>query len=169
MHELLQSLPPGTWVLDLGCGGGSFRAAGACRIVRVDLERAASALSNFVQADAAGLPFPERSFDAIISNHSLEHFNNLSGALGEMGRVIKPGGALYVSVPDATTFCDRLYRWLARGGGHVNPFRSAAELAAKIEATTGLDHIATRTLCTTLSFLNRHNAPRPRPRTLAIG
>jgi len=80
--------------------------------------------------------------------------------------VVKPGGALYVSVPDATTFCDRLYRWLARGGGHVNPFCSAPELAAKIEAATGLQHIGTRTLCTSLSFLNRHNAPQPRPRKL---
>lgn len=166
MHELLHSLPPGAWVLDLGCGGGSFRAAGACRIVRVDLERPSSAPSNFVQADAARLPFPKHCFDAIISNHSLEHFDNLTGALREMGRVVKPGGALYVSVPDASTFCDRLYRWLAHGGGHVNPFRSATELAAKIEAATGLKHIATRTLCTSLSFLNRHNAPKPRPRKL---
>lgn len=78
----------------------------------------------------------------------------------------KPGGALYVSVPDAATFCDRLYRWLARGGGHVNAFRSASELAARIEAATGLRHIATRTLHTSLSFLNCHTAPRPRPRKL---
>ncbi|HTS46389.1 MAG TPA: class I SAM-dependent methyltransferase, partial [Bryobacteraceae bacterium] len=166
MHELLRSLPPGAWVLDLGCGGGSFRAAGACRIVHVDLEPPSSSLPNFVQADAASLPFPKHCVDAIISNHSLEHFNNLSAALGEMRRVVKPGGALYVSVPDATTFCDRLYRWLARGGGHVNPFCSAHELAAKIEAATGLQHIGTRTLCTSLSFLNRHNAPKPRPRKL---
>ncbi len=135
-------------------------------MVRVDLEFAGSPIFNFVQADAAKLPFPEHCFDAIISNHSLEHFEHLACALPEIGRVIQPSGALYVSVPDATTFCDRLYRWLARGGGHVNAFRSAPELAAKIQEATGLKHIATRTLHTSLSFLNRHTAPRPGPRKL---
>ncbi|MGA2599979.1 MAG: methyltransferase domain-containing protein [Bryobacteraceae bacterium] len=168
MNELLKALPPGAWVLDLGCASGSFRAAGSCRMVRVDLEIPHSPVSNLVQADAAKLPFPDHCFDAIISNHSLEHFTNLTSALEEMGRVIKPAGALYVSVPDATTFCDLLYRWLARGGGHVNAFRSAPQLVAKVRQVTGLKHVATRTLHTSLSFLNRHNAPRPRPRKLLL-
>lgn len=167
MNELLESLSPGAVVLDLGCAAGSFRTAGACTIVRLDLEIPNSRASNFVQADASGLPFRSQCFDAIVSNHSLEHFENLASALAEIRRVIKPGAALYVAVPDATTFCDRLYRWLARGG-HVNAFRSPSQLAAQIQDATGLGHIATRTLCTSLSFLNRHNAPWPRPRKLWI-
>ena len=53
--------------------------------------------------------------------------------LAEIGRVLKPPGALYIAVPDASTFGDRLYRWLTWGGGHVNAFTSARELAATIE------------------------------------
>ncbi len=166
MNELLESLSGGARVLDLGCARGSFRSAGSSRIARIDREIPSAPAPGFVQADATKLPFPDHCFDAIISNHSLEHFENLAGALAEIGRVIKPDGALYVSVPDASTFCDRLYRWLARGGGHVNAFRAAPELARKIQQATGLEHIATRTLCTSLSFLNSHNAPRPRPRKL---
>jgi hypothetical protein len=167
--ELLQALPPGAIVLDLGCDAGSFRADGArFTVVRIDLEPAVLALPNFAQADAARLPFRDRCFDLVVSNHSLEHFDNLSGALQEIGRVIKPQGALYVSVPDVTTVCDRLYRWLARGGGHVNAFSSARELAVKIQSATGLKHAATRTLCTSLSFLNRKNRRARPPRKLLL-
>jgi SAM-dependent methyltransferase len=77
-----------------------------------------------VQGDALHLPFPDSTFTAVISNHSLEHFDHLEGALHEIGRVVRPQGALFVSVPDASTFCDRLYRWLAKGSGHVNAFTS---------------------------------------------
>jgi SAM-dependent methyltransferase len=165
VHELLRSLPAGAWVLDLGCGAGSFVSDQA---VRVDVERESLKGPHGVQADAAALPFPDRCFDVVISNHSLEHFENLAGALAEIGRVVKPEGALYVAVPDARTFCDRLYRWLARGGGHVNAFDSAPDLAARIQRATGLPHVATRTLCTSFSFLNRRNRRAPPPRRLYL-
>jgi SAM-dependent methyltransferase len=169
MHEILRHLPTGARVLDLGCAGGSFpQEATRANVVRVD--RAApgpgAAGRRFVQADAAKLPFGDRTFAAVIANHSLEHFGDLAGALSEIGRVTCPGGALYVAVPDASTLTDKLYRWLGKGGGHVNPFQSASELAAAIEQATGLRHVATRFLCSSLSFMNRRNAPRPLPRRL---
>jgi SAM-dependent methyltransferase len=114
------------------------------------------------------LPFADGAFAAVISNHSVEHFVDLDAALREIGRVIRPGGALYVAVPDASTLTDRLYRWLGRGGGHVNAFRSAAEVVGRVERATGLGHAASRTLCSSLSFLNRHVAPRPYPRRLML-
>lgn len=168
MHELLHALPAGALVLDLGCAEGSFAASDQHTVVRIDREPAARALPNFARADAAHLPFRENTFDLIVSNHSLEHFDDLAAALAEIQRVVKRQGALYISVPDSSTFCDRLYRWLARGGGHVNAFRSARLLADQIERATGLPHVATRTLCTSLSFLNRRNAPSPRPRKLLL-
>jgi SAM-dependent methyltransferase len=169
MNELLRDLPPEAVVLDLGCGAGSFDSAAIqFTVVRLDLEPSSARVSNFVQADAARLPFPGGCFDVVISNHSLEHVENLSGTLEEIGRVLKPTGLLYVAVPDATTITDRLYRWLAHGGGHVNPFSSAHELIVKIEHATGKKHAATRTLCSSLSFLNRRSHPLPR-RMLLVG
>jgi SAM-dependent methyltransferase len=167
--ELLKRLPGGV-VLDLGCGSGTFDAAGFPGIVvRLDLERHPdSTVSNFIQADAAKLPFVASQFDLLISNNSLEHVDDLESALREVGRVIKPSGALYVAVPDAGTLCDRLYRWLARGGGHVNPFLSAKEFASQVAHATGLAHVATRTLCTSFSFLNRRNRRTRGPRRLLL-
>src|SRR5712691_10028404 len=171
MHEILRTLRSGAVVLDLGCRGGSFDSGGSpFRVIRVDLERDHLPHANSAQADAARLPFADRSFDAVICNHSLEHFAELTKCLEEIGRVIRSDGALYVAVPDSTTISDRLYRWLARGGGHVNGFNSSRELASNIERLTGLRHVATRTLCTSLSFLNRRNSQtRPPKRLLLLG
>mgnify|MGYP005847998409 CR=1 FL=1 len=168
VREILGALEAGDWVLDLGSAGGSFESkATAARVVRLDLE-AQGADGLPVRGDAARLPFRGGVFAAVISNHSLEHFERLEEALAEIGRVIARGGALFVSVPDASTFTDRLYRWLARGGGHVNPFRSAGELAARIAQATGLPHRGTRVLYSSLSFLNRRNSPGPPPLRLRL-
>jgi len=168
MHEVLKNLPPGSFVLDLGCNTGSFSAdATAAHVIRIDRDPGAKG-PNFVQGDAAHLPFLNRTFAALISNHSLEHFDDLDGALREIARVIRPDGALFIAVPDASTLTDKIYRWLARGGGHVNAFTSANQTAADIATATGLPHVATRTLYSSLSFLNRRNSPRPIPRRLLL-
>jgi SAM-dependent methyltransferase len=167
MHEILRGLQPGDRVLDLGCATGSFaRAAALADVVRVDRDfpRSAPGDAWFVRADAARLPFADGAFDTVISNHSLEHFADLNGALREIGRVIRPGGSLYVAVPDASTFTDRLYRWLTQGGGHLNAFTSREETAAIIERATGLTLVAAKTLCSSCIVLNRRNFPGRGPR-----
>jgi SAM-dependent methyltransferase len=169
VHEILENFGPGRRILDLGSGAGSFPSDfGPFIAIRADLDHPSGPAQNFAQADAARLPFADRVFDAVISNHSLEHFHDLAGSLAEIGRVLKPTGALYIAVPDASTFSDRLYRWLARGGGHVNPFTSAPELAAIVERATHLRHADTRTLYASLSFLNRRNFRVQSPRRLLL-
>jgi SAM-dependent methyltransferase len=173
MDEILRNLQAGSRVLDLGCAGGSFaRQATPADVVRVDLQAPKGGRDGawFVQCDAARLPFADESYAAVISNHSLEHFVDLAGVLGEIGRVIRPDGSLFVAVPDASTLTDRIYRWLGRGGGHVNAFTSPASIAAEIERAAGLPHVATMVLYSSLSFLNRRTAPRPLPlRLLFVG
>lgn len=169
MHEILENFGPGQRILDLGSGAGSFPSDfGPFISIRADLDAPTTPTENFAQADAAQLPFPDHVFDAVISNHSLEHIHDLAGALQEIGRVVKPTGALYVAVPDASTFCDRLYRWLARGGGHVNGFVSSEKIAATIAYATHLPHVETRTLFTSLSYLNRRNFRVHSPRRLLL-
>jgi SAM-dependent methyltransferase len=169
VHEILENFGPGQRILDLGSGTGSFPSNfGPFIAIRADLDHPSGSAENFAQADAARLPFPDHTFDAVISNHSLEHFHDLAGSLAEIGRVLKSDGALYIAVPDASTFCDRLYRWLTWGGGHVNSFTSAKELAATIEGITHLPHVQTRTLCTSLSYLNRRNFRVCRPKRLLL-
>lgn len=167
MHEILRSLPAGARVLDLGCQEGSFPGDWTeATVVRLDRDAPRRCGADFVQGDAGLLPVAEGSFAAVIANHSLEHFDDLEGVLREVRRVVRPDGALFVAVPDATTLTDRLYRWLGKGGGHVNRFTSAEETERLIERGTGLRRVATRTLWSSLSFMNRRCAPRPLPRRL---
>ncbi len=171
MHEILRNLPAGSLVLDIGCAGGSFPPeATPAKVVRLDREAPKNRKGErrFVLSDAARLPFADGTFAAVISNHSLEHFDDLAGSLREIGRVIRPDGSLFVAVPDASTLTDKLYRWLGKGGGHVNAFLSPSETAATIERATGLPLVVTRTLCSSLSFMNRRNSTRPR-RLILLG
>ena len=160
MDEILRNLRPGTRVLDLGSLTGSFpldRCPNSL-VVRVDLEAPEpGGCQGFVQADALCLPFPDRSFDAVIANHSLEHVHHLSGVLAEIGRVVRAEGSLFVAVPDASTFSDRLFRWVYReDSGHVNPFVSADALTAEITNATGLGLAARRDLYSSFEYLNRY-------------
>ena len=170
MVDLLNHLPPGAKVLDLGASAGSFLTSrrDLC-IVRLDLRiPPVRGAGHYVSADAARVPFAPRTFDLVVSNHSLEHFSNLEAAVREVGRVIKPDGIFYVAVPDAGTFTDHVYRWLANGGGHVNAFRSPAEVVTLVERLTGLRHRATQTLFSSLSFLNARNLPGPPSKRMAL-
>jgi ubiquinone/menaquinone biosynthesis C-methylase UbiE len=163
LHEILDHLPRGARILDLGCREGSFPAGAYDFLtIRVDLTRPRLNTPLFVQADAIHLPFPSRTFDAVILNHSVEHFVHLKPALQEIGRLIKRDGAAFVAVPDARTLTDRIYRKVFRNvGGHVNLFDSATELEKMLSWYFGLPHIATRTLFSSLSFLNQKNTRDP--------
>jgi SAM-dependent methyltransferase len=169
VHEILHRLGPGDRVLDLGCASGSFpQADTAATVFRADLSM--QTVERFVCCDARTLPFKDQSFNAVIMNHSLEHFENPENVLKEVRRVLGDPAFLYVAVPDASTFTDRVYRWLGRGGGHVNPFSNVDALVELIKTQTGLAHIGTRLLFTSLSFLNRRNwKTKPPLRVYLVG
>ena len=170
MIHLVSRLAAGARVLDLGAAAGSFPdiRQDVC-VIRLDLQVAAGAAAGrLVQGDAARLPFGNGVFDLLVSNHSLEHFVELEAVVREMGRVARPGAGLYVAVPDAGTLTDRIYRWIGRGGGHVNPFRKPAEVITLIERLSGLSHRATRDLYSSLSFLNARNIRGWPPKKLLL-
>ena len=168
MHEILSRLRPGDVVLDLGSRLGSFSAAATkATVVRFDLDPVRGA--TFVQGDGRRLPFRDGCFAAVIANHSLEHVEGLAECLGEIGRVLRGRGALYVAVPDASTLSDKVYRWLSHGGGHVNAIEDAAEFAGELESRTGLKLAATRVLHSSFAFANVNGAARWSRRVYLIG
>ncbi len=169
MHEILAALERGQRVLDLGSGeAGSFDpSATRAQTVRADIaappERGAPA---FVAADAGALPFASRSFALVVCNNSLEHFADPGRALAEISRVLEEEGTLFVTAPDAGALADRLYRWLARGGGHVNRFYSPGDVISLVRPATGLECKASKTLFASFSFLHPRNRGARPPRRL---
>ena len=60
--------------------------------------RSAGASLEVVQADAHALPFPDNAFRAILCSNGLQVIPGLEPTVRELGRVLAPGGTLYVSV-----------------------------------------------------------------------
>lgn len=99
-------------LLELGCGPGLLwlsnweRLPASWRIILTDfspgmLEEARQRLGeehfSYQVADAQALPFADESFDAVIANYMLYHVPDLPKALGEIRRVLKPGGRFYAA------------------------------------------------------------------------
>jgi SAM-dependent methyltransferase len=148
MHEHLNALEPGARVLDLGCGVGSFRYADFAhlQIAALDLERPAEADAwpqhvRFRQGSAEALPFPDETFALVIANFVYEHTQDFTRAIVEAERVLVPGGTVYLSVPNAKSFEDELYRALFAGGGHLQRF-GLPGILRKVYAHTGLKLMA---------------------------
>ena len=49
-------------------------------------------------ADAAALPFAAETFDLVVSTNAFEHIENLDGAVGEIARVLRPGGLAHIDI-----------------------------------------------------------------------
>lgn len=147
---------PGTRVIDVGCGQGrhSFEAYRRGADV-VAFDQSASDLADVkvmfgamaearevpsyakaeaVQGDALALPYDNEEFDIVIASEILEHVPDDDRAIAELVRVLKPGGALAVTVP---RWLPERICWLlsdeyhANEGGHVRIYR-ADELRGQI-------------------------------------
>lgn len=142
LRKLLTTFrPPVEWlnipqdgiVLDVGCGPASVtaslaRATGPDGLVlgadrsEAMLARAVRAESGpqigFLHADAQRLPLRDQTVDAVISLAVLQLVPDPARALGEMARVLRPGGRLVVMVPTAGRAA-RLWRGLSNVGPHV--------------------------------------------------
>jgi len=152
MLDLRQS----SWTLDLGAGQGTFDYASTpSRVIALDLSFAEGrplAAAACVIADSKQLPFRSGSFELIVCNNSLEHFEELAPALGEIERTTTPRGKLWGAVPDSASPDDRLYRYLYEGGGHVNCF-SLESFLTTIQASTSFSSLCFKKLYSGLVYL----------------
>ena len=115
-YEWAGGLAPGRRVLDAGCGTGygaeMLAAAGAASVMGVDsaaaVVEAARARAGgrlaFERADVARLPCDDGSFDLVTCFEVIEHVPDPGAVLGELRRVLAPGGVLAISSPNADRY-----------------------------------------------------------------
>jgi len=117
------ALQPGMGVLELGCGPGTLwaennrRVPAGLRLALSDYSHgmtvvARRALHNglpavaYANIDAAFLPFPDATFDMVIANFMLYHVPDRWRALGEIQRVLRPGGRLCAATVGQAHMCE---------------------------------------------------------------
>lgn len=91
-------------ILDVGCGKKPYKSlfTRATRYVGMDVENPAHDHSREdidVFYDGKIFPFPDHSFDSVLTNQVFEHVFNPGEFMSEINRVLKPGGNLLLTVP----------------------------------------------------------------------
>ena len=116
LHKVMDYLErdaPYKHVLDFGCGSGvmlPFLCGISARVTAMDIDllpferisRQRAFPANLTVHDARELTLkdlPKASFDVIVATDVLEHVEDLSGTLADMGTLLKPGGQLVISGP----------------------------------------------------------------------
>ena len=136
------NLPAAGLLLDAGGGTGRVSRALApwvkgvvvCDASRRMLAQARPAGLGAVQGHAETLPFADGAFDRVLVVDALHHFRRQREAMGELVRVLAPGGRLLVSEPDTAHAGVRLIALAERLALMDSHFLPPEEIAAILAA-----------------------------------
>lgn len=98
-----------------------------------------SRFGGTIRGDATRLPFADAAFDCVVTSEVLEHIHDDRAALGELARVLKPGGTFAATVP---SYFPEKINWMLSdeyhapfvAGGHVRIYK-ASELRQRLTET----------------------------------
>ena len=104
LFSAVQEFAPGMSgrLLDVGCGSKPYRSLFTVdAYIGLDIDSESSRQRAVAEHlyDGGVFPFSDCSFDSVLCNQVLEHVFNPDEFLGEIARVLKPGGRLLLTVP----------------------------------------------------------------------
>ena len=157
----LDGLPPGTRVLDAGCGEGVIvdEFSGKLQIEGVD----ANYSSDRVRAGSVtALPYAAETFDRALCLDVLEHlsYEEQPHALAELHRVLKPGGSLLVSVPNLAHLQSRIHfllqgRLIRTASEYKHPGDRPVHEYLQLAGRAGFELVSRRGIFPTSTILTR--------------
>jgi SAM-dependent methyltransferase len=109
LHERIRELPPGATIVDYGCFGWLVSRI-AAEVHRPDImvigcdtaeppDRPPGAAFVPVDAESDCVALPDDAGDMVVASHVIEHVRNPIRLVGELVRIAKPGGLLYIEAP----------------------------------------------------------------------
>jgi SAM-dependent methyltransferase len=170
--------PPGD-ILDVGCASGLFLKAAAdagWKVTGVEPSEALTRKARALLARAGEVhattlemcPFPPQSFDAITLFDVLEHVPDSPGFLATCAALLKPGGWIFLNVPDLDSWEARILglRWPLLLPEHLNYFnRNSLRLCGE-RAGLVLQHFGRRPAWFSIEYvsyrLSQHRIPGAR-------
>jgi ubiquinone/menaquinone biosynthesis C-methylase UbiE len=139
----------GERILDIGAGKGEkaariFQAFPGTEVFAVDPneKRIANAkrdhpgVRNAV-ARAEKLPFDDAFFDKAYSTMALHHFSDLDRALGEVSRVVRPGGSYVILEVEPGSLLGNFFRFFGRLMGEKTQIMTEEQLLARLGRSAG--------------------------------
>lgn len=145
-HQLMQRLlQPQGRIVDIGCGPGSLyrplRALGDSYL-GIDVSAAMLSVANdalqasdhLLLADAGALPLQTSSVDVCFANMSLQWCANLTHAVTELKRVLKPEGEAAFNLPLQGSFSELQQSWRQLDDiPHTQPFKTLNQALVEVE------------------------------------
>ena len=140
----------GERILDIGAGKGEkaariLQAFPGTEVFAVDPNerRITQARRDYpgVRSTVAGaekLPFDDAFFDKAYSTMALHHFSDLDKAIGEVARVVRPGGSYVILEMEPSSSLGRLFRFFGRLMGERMQVMTEKQLLAQLEHVEGL-------------------------------
>ncbi len=166
-------LRSGTRVLDVAAGNGNATLAAArrwCDVTSTDyvsslLEsgraraQAEGHTIQFQEADAENLPFPDASFDAVMSTFGVMFTPNQDKAASELARVCKPGGRIGLANWTPVSFIGQLFKTIGKYIPPAPGVKSPALWGTKARLEELFGKVAREIDTTSREFVFRYRSP----------